>query len=179
MRDQPYQMVRWQPVLNGYPGQTGYHYPSFSLRLSAPAFADRRLLKETLQESINNHSVFCGPLSSLRTCSIPEINMMLSSPRPGLTRTAGRPSAACSPSPYICGVAGRHHRNAAIQNDVASHKLENSLQTGFAASFSMCLLTHAAPALAAAGEGSSPFEGVTANSLYVTLALFLMSVPGE
>lgn len=52
--------------------------------------------------------------------------------------------------------------------------------------------TAAAPALAAsvallllsegpawAAEAASPFEGVTANSLYVTLALFLMSVPGK
>lgn len=34
-----------------------------------------------------------------------------------------------------------------------------------------------APAMAL--EATNPFEGVQSNSLYVTLALFLMSVPGE
>jgi hypothetical protein len=53
--------------------------------------------------------------------------------------------------------------------------------SAFATSFSLYLLS-AAPAVAdvadAAG-GSTPFQGVTANSLYVTLALFLMTAPGE
>eukprot|EP00955_Chlamydomonas_euryale_P088965 364426-Chlamydomonas_euryale.AAC.31 len=35
------------------------------------------------------------------------------------------------------------------------------------------------PALADPLGASNPFEGVQANSLYVTLALFVMSVPGE
>lgn len=52
----------------------------------------------------------------------------------------------------------------------------------FALSFGMYLLS-AAPALAdvadAAAGGATPFQGVTANSLYVTLALFLMTAPGE
>ncbi|KAG1668810.1 hypothetical protein FOA52_004904 [Chlamydomonas sp. UWO 241] len=41
----------------------------------------------------------------------------------------------------------------------------------------MFLATQAPSALAEVGSGS-PFEGATANSLYVTLALFIMSVPG-
>jgi hypothetical protein len=42
-------------------------------------------------------------------------------------------------------------------------------------------LLSAAPAVAdvADAAGSTPFQGVTANSLYVTLALFLMTAPGK
>jgi len=47
----------------------------------------------------------------------------------------------------------------------------------FAASFALYLLTEA-PAMAVELSPSNPFEGPTANSLYVTLGLFLMSVPG-
>lgn len=52
--------------------------------------------------------------------------------------------------------------------------------SAFATSFSMYLLS-AAPAVAdvADAAGSTPFQGVTANSLYVTLALFLMTAPGK
>lgn len=35
------------------------------------------------------------------------------------------------------------------------------------------------PAMAASLEPTNPFSGIQANSLYVTLALFLMSVPGS
>lgn len=49
----------------------------------------------------------------------------------------------------------------------------------FATSFALYLLTEAGPAMAAELAPANPFEGNTANSLYVTLALFLMSVPGE
>lgn len=45
----------------------------------------------------------------------------------------------------------------------------------FMASFSLYLMTEA-PALAL--DAQNPFAGVQANSLYVTLALFLMCVPG-
>jgi hypothetical protein len=55
--------------------------------------------------------------------------------------------------------------------------------SAFASSFGLYLLSAAAPAAAdvadMAGGGSTPFQGVTANSLYVTLALFLMTAPGE
>lgn len=53
-----------------------------------------------------------------------------------------------------------------------------SLNSTFAISFGMYLLT-AAPAVAdVADAAGTPFQGVTANSLYVTLALFLMTAPG-
>jgi hypothetical protein len=48
----------------------------------------------------------------------------------------------------------------------------------FAASLAVYLLSEGA-ALADVGVADSPFNGVQANSLYVTLALFLMSVPGR
>jgi hypothetical protein len=54
----------------------------------------------------------------------------------------------------------------------------SSAAPALAASVALLVLTGAGPA-AALDAGASPFEGVTANSLYVTLALFLMSVPGE
>jgi hypothetical protein len=46
----------------------------------------------------------------------------------------------------------------------------------FAASFALYLLAEAPAALADEG---SPFQGVTANSLYVTLGLFLLTAPGR
>lgn len=47
----------------------------------------------------------------------------------------------------------------------------------FAATFALTLLAQS-PALAEGLAPNNPFEGVQANSLYVTGALFLMSVPG-
>jgi hypothetical protein len=44
-------------------------------------------------------------------------------------------------------------------------------------SFGLYLLSEA-PALAEAGGSGNPFEGITANSLYVTLGLFLLTAPG-
>lgn len=46
------------------------------------------------------------------------------------------------------------------------------------AALSLLLLTATPAAQAAAFEPTNPFAGEQANSLYVTLALFLMSVPG-
>lgn len=65
-------------------------------------------------------------------------------------------------------------------SDTASTSGSGSLSgaaPAFAASVALLLLSEG-PAWADAAVGSSPFQGVTANSLYVTLALFLMSVPG-
>jgi hypothetical protein len=46
----------------------------------------------------------------------------------------------------------------------------------FMASFGLYLLAEAPAALA---DDGSPFQGVTANSLYVTLGLFLLTAPGK
>jgi hypothetical protein len=46
----------------------------------------------------------------------------------------------------------------------------------FMASFGLYLLAEAPAALADEG---SPFQGMTANSLYVTLGLFLLTAPGK
>ena len=50
----------------------------------------------------------------------------------------------------------------------------------FAATSALAMALAQSPALADAGSLSptNPFDGMTANSLYVTLGLFLMSVPG-
>lgn len=52
--------------------------------------------------------------------------------------------------------------------------------TLFAATSALAMALAQSPALADAGSLSptNPFDGMTANSLYVTLGLFLMSVPG-
>lgn len=49
--------------------------------------------------------------------------------------------------------------------------------SAFAASVALLLLSEG-PAWSAELAATNPFSGMTANSLYVTLALFLMSVPG-
>jgi len=48
------------------------------------------------------------------------------------------------------------------------------LPSAFVSSFGLYLLSEA-PAFA---EDASPFQGITANSLYVTLGLFLLTAPG-
>lgn len=65
------------------------------------------------------------------------------------------------------------HSSSGRANEVASSM--TSGVSSFSASFALYLLSEA-PALADAG--ASPFDGVQANSLYVTLGLFIMSVPG-
>lgn len=90
-------------------------------------------------------------------------------------------------SSHICraGVRRAMPGSSSVQQRREQHR-EQLLGVGaagsaFATSFSLYLLS-AAPAVAdvadAAG-GSTPFQGVTANSLYVTLALFLMTAPGN
>lgn len=90
-------------------------------------------------------------------------------------------------SSHICraGVRRAMPGSSSVQQRREQHQ-EQLLGAGaagsaFATSFSLYLLS-AAPAVAdvadAAG-GSTPFQGVTANSLYVTLALFLMTAPGK
>lgn len=90
-------------------------------------------------------------------------------------------------SSHICraGVRRASPGSSSMQQRREQHQ-EQLLGVGaagsaFATSFSLYLLS-AAPAVAdvadAAG-GSTPFQGVTANSLYVTLALFLMTAPGK
>lgn len=88
--------------------------------------------------------------------------------------------AACrsrSCVPQRCNALNRiQHQQSEEQQQQSEKQQMLPSWSPFAASFAMYLLTEA-PAMAEAG--SSPFAGVQSSSLYVTLALFLMSVPGE
>jgi hypothetical protein len=62
------------------------------------------------------------------------------------------------------------------QSNAAKSQVQRFLEPStFMASFGLYLLAEAPAALADEG---SPFQGVTANSLYVTLGLFLLTAPG-
>jgi hypothetical protein len=67
-----------------------------------------------------------------------------------------------------------------LLQQAASSNSNKANATAFAALATAALLASPPAAHAAATElaSSNPFEGTQANSLYVTLALFLMSVPG-
>ncbi|GLI71590.1 hypothetical protein VaNZ11_016830 [Volvox africanus] len=82
-----------------------------------------------------------------------------------------------------------HHRKGTCQavrqnNETADNMTEQSMSGPFGKLSMPALTTLAsiafleAPASAEVLNPSNPFAGVQANSLYVTLALFLMSVPG-
>eukprot|EP00882_Tetradesmus_deserticola_P019833 GHRQ01021374.1.p1 GENE.GHRQ01021374.1~~GHRQ01021374.1.p1 ORF type:complete len:143 (+),score=25.73 GHRQ01021374.1:374-802(+) len=69
-----------------------------------------------------------------------------------------------------------HRAGAQIQHEAANLQEHRVLEPcAFMASFGLYLLAEAPAALADEG---SPFQGVTANSLYVTLGLFLLTAPG-
>lgn len=102
----------------------------------------------------------------------------------GMALPAGR-MVTCSP------VAARPSRTSALPVAASARATNQKPQldsegssssvdlSAFAASAAMYLAC-AQPALADIGvAASNPFEGAPANSLYVTLALFVMSVPGE
>jgi hypothetical protein len=70
-------------------------------------------------------------------------------------------------------------RSAAAEQQLraAKSQVQRFLEPStFMASFGLYLLAEAPAALADEG---SPFQGMTANSLYVTLGLFLLTVPGK
>lgn len=86
---------------------------------------------------------------------------------------------------HICSAALQRHGRGSSSAQQCSREQQPQPQnvaavSTFATSFGLYLLS-AAPAVAdvADAAGSTPFQGVTANSLYVTLALFLMTAPGE
>jgi hypothetical protein len=86
---------------------------------------------------------------------------------------------------HICSAALQRHGRGSSSAQQCSQEEQTQPQSiaavsTFATSFGLYLLS-AAPAVAdvADAAGSTPFQGVTANSLYVTLALFLMTAPGE
>lgn len=69
-----------------------------------------------------------------------------------------------------------NHRAVHRRYEDATFELD---KTAFFLSHTFLMSLAAAPSAMAATEAiSSPFQGVQSNSLYVTLALFLMSVPG-
>jgi hypothetical protein len=113
-----------------------------------------------------------------------QTRVALSGPRP-LASAGLRARCVARPQSWTAGRAVRSHVRASVQpqepdeTDAASTSGSGAAAGASAlAAASLLFLAGSSPALAAEA-GASPFNGVTANSLYVTLALFLMSVPGE
>jgi hypothetical protein len=98
-------------------------------------------------------------------------------------RAGGR---ALGPQSHICRATVQKISKRSSSVEQRSRQQQSQIlgagaaSSAFAASFGLYLLS-AAPAVAdvADAAGGTPFQGVTANSLYVTLALFLMTAPGE
>lgn len=101
----------------------------------------------------------------------------------GQHRAAGRVSSSTRSVTHICSATRQRvgSSNTSRNSDQQRQHVADAAaaSTTFATSFGLYLLA-AAPAVAdVADAGSTPFQGVTANSLYVTLALFLMTAPGK
>lgn len=89
---------------------------------------------------------------------------------------------AALPPRIVCRARGPQTSSSPVQtaqqkSQDAQPQLSTLGLSAFQMSFGLYLLTEA-PAMAE-GVASNPFAGIQANSLYVTLALFLMSVPGK
>lgn len=104
-----------------------------------------------------------------------------------LTSSSCRRAAACKPSlPQQhqlrpAGATQLRSCDPVAQAEPVEQRIGAS--GAFASSFALYLLSAAAAPPAAVADvvdaaAASPFQGVTANSLYVTLALFLMTAPG-
>lgn len=97
----------------------------------------------------------------------------------GLRRSVGvapRPGSSMVCAAMQAPQTSARHEPACAQSSVTAETTSTSYGA-FVSSFALYLLS-AAPALASGAESYNPFEGAASNSLYVTLALFLMSVPG-
>jgi hypothetical protein len=101
----------------------------------------------------------------------------------GVHRPMGR---ALLMNSHICSATAQKgsRRSSSVQRCPEQQPTQlidaGAASSAFAASFGLYLLS-AAPAVADVADAAAgtPFQGVTANSLYVTLALFLMTAPGE
>ncbi len=115
-------------------------------------------------------------------CNVPSVNdkMQALAQRSSLVARPCCRSAARAflPSRSVCVARASNKKQEQVQKDVSGVEVLGSLSSPALAALFSYVLTEA-PASAVALSDSSPFAGVASNSLYVTLGLFVMCVPGE